>query len=129
MMVVTDRLSKDVVLASLLDFKATTVVKALITFVIAYHWIPDFITSDRGAQFVSEVWTKLCELIGIERRLSSGYHPETDGSTERMNAVIETYLRAFCDWNQQDWMDHLGMAKIAIMARESRLIKMSPFFL
>ena len=49
MMVVTDRLSKDVVLAGLPDLKATTVVKALITFVIAYHWIPDFITSDRGA--------------------------------------------------------------------------------
>ena len=44
MMVVTDRLSKDVVLAGLPDLKATTVVKALITFVVAYHWIPDFIT-------------------------------------------------------------------------------------
>ena len=46
-----------------------------------------------------------------------------------MNAVVETYLRSFCDWNQADWKYHLGMAKIAIMAREARSIKMSPFFL
>ena len=46
-----------------------------------------------------------------------------------MNAIVETYLRAFCDWNQADWKHHLGMAKIAITAREARSTKMSPFFL
>ena len=97
MMVVTDRLSKDVVLAGLPDLKATTVVKALITFVVAYHWIPNFITSDRGAQFVSEVWTKLCELIGIERRLSSGYHPEHYYGPSEVSQHIQEIPRSAAD--------------------------------
>jgi transposase InsO family protein len=128
-MVVTDRLSKDVILAGMPDLQTQTVAQAFIDRVVAYHWLPDYIVSDRGAQFVSEMWSKLCELTGIQRRLSSGYHPQTDGSTERMNAVVETYLRSFCDWNQADWKHHLGMAKIAIMAREARSTKMSPFYL
>jgi transposase InsO family protein len=66
-------------------------------YMVAYHWLPDYITSDRGPQFVSHMWTKLCELTGVKRRLSSGYHPETNGSTERMNATVAAYLRAFCN--------------------------------
>jgi transposase InsO family protein len=129
LMVVTDRLSKDVVLVGLGDITTDSVAKAYINHVVAYHWLPDYITSDRGPQFVSHMWTKLCELTGVERRLSSGYHPETDGSTERMNATVQAYLRAFCDWGQTNWKSNLGMAKIAITARQAQSTKMSPFFM
>lgn len=129
LMVVTDRLSKDVVLVGLPNISTETVAYAFINHVVGYHLLPDYIVSDRGAQFVGGFWSKLCELTGTQRRLSSGYHPQTDGSTERMNAVVEAYLRAFCDWSQADWKHHLGMAKIAIAAREARSTKMSPFFL
>ena len=129
LMVVTDRLSKDVVLVGLGDITTDSVAKAYINCVVAYHWLPDYITSDRGPQFVSHMWAKLCELTGVERRLSSGYHPETDGSTERMNATVQAYLRAFCDWNQTNWKSNLGMAKIAITARQAQSTKMSPFYM
>ena len=128
-MVVTDRLSKDVVLVALEDLATERVAKAYINSVVAYHWLPDYITSDRGSQFVSHLWTRLCELAGVQRRLSSGYHPQTDGSTERMNATIEAYLRSFVSWRQDDWKENLGMAKIAITARQSQSTRMSPFFL
>jgi transposase InsO family protein len=82
LMVVTDRLSKDVVLVGLKDITTDSVAEAYMNYVVAYHWLPDYITSDRGPQFVSHMWTKLCELTGVKRRLSSAYHPETDGSTE-----------------------------------------------
>ena len=129
LMVVTDRLSKDVVLVALEDLATERVAKAYINSVVAYHWLPDYITSDRGSQFVSHLWTRLCELAGVQRRLSSGYHPQTDGSTERMNATIEAYLRSFVSWRQDDWKENLGMAKIAITARQSQSTRMSPFFL
>jgi hypothetical protein len=129
LMVVTDRLSKDVVLVGLKDITTDSVAEAYMNYVVAYHWLPDYITSDRGPQFVSHIWTKLCELTGVKRRLSSGYHPETDGSTERMNARVAAYLRAFCNWNQLNWKNNLGMAKIAITAREAQSTRMSPFFL
>jgi hypothetical protein len=53
LMVVTDRLSKGVVFIPLADTETDTVVQAFITYVVAYHWIPEAITSDQGGQFVS----------------------------------------------------------------------------
>ena len=52
LMVVTDRLSKDVILTGLLDLQTQTVAQAFIDRVVAYHWLPDYIVSDRGPQFV-----------------------------------------------------------------------------
>jgi len=119
LIVVTDHLSKDVVLVSLKDITTESVTMAYINYVVRYHWLLDYITSDRGPQFVSHLWSKLCELMDIERRLSSGYHPETDRSTKRMNVIVQAYLRAFYDWNQTNWKSNLGMAKIAITARQA----------
>ena len=87
LMVVTDRLSKGAIFVPLPDTKTETVVQKFIERVVAYHWLPDAITSDRGSQFVSTLWAKLCELLKIKRRLSTAYHPQTDGATERMNSV------------------------------------------
>jgi hypothetical protein len=75
------------------------------------------------------MWAKLCELTGVERQLSSGYHPQTDRSTKRMNATVAAYLQSFCNWNQTNWKNNLGMAKIAITARKAQSTGMSPFFL
>ncbi|KAF7572877.1 hypothetical protein PtrM4_077820 [Pyrenophora tritici-repentis] len=65
LMAVTDRLSKDVVFIPLANTETETVVQAFITYVVAYHWIPDAITSDRGTQFVSVFWRRLCEILRI----------------------------------------------------------------
>jgi hypothetical protein len=46
-----------------------------------------------------------------------------------MNATVQAYLRAFCDWNQTNWKSNLGMAKIAITARQAQSTRMSPFFM
>ena len=75
------------------------------------------------------MWTKLCELIGVKRRLSLGYYLETNGSTKRINATVQAYLRAFCDWDQTNWKSNLGIAKIAITARQAQSTKMLLFFM
>lgn len=129
LMVITDRLSKDVVLVALKDVTAETVADNFLRYVVAYHWLPDAIVSDRGTQFVSHFWAILTKMMGITRRLSTAWHPQTDGSTERMNSVIEAYLRAYIDWNQKDWVKWLPMAMVAIKARDARSTKISPFFL
>jgi hypothetical protein len=129
MMVVTDRLSKDVVFIALPNLDVETVAWAFIKHVVAYHWLPKAIVSDRGSQFVSGLWKRLCEILGIQRRLSTALHPQTDGSTERMNAVIEAYLRAYVQWDQKNWAKFLGMAMIAIRGRQAASTGVSPFFL
>jgi hypothetical protein len=97
LIVVTDCLSKDVILVGLKDITTESVAIAYINYVVVYYWLPDYITSNRGPQFVSHLWSKLCKLIEIKRRLSSGYYPETNRSTKRINATVQAYLRAFCD--------------------------------
>jgi len=98
LMVITDRLSKGTIFVPLPDTKTETVVRKFIERVVAYHWLPDAITSDRGSQFVSALWARLCKLLKINRRLSTAYHPQTDGATERMNSVWEAYIRSFTNW-------------------------------
>jgi len=129
LMVVTDRLSKDPVFVPIPDLKTDTVVQAYFTHVLAYHWIPDAIVTDRGPQFLSLFWERLCQLLRIKRRLSTAFHPQTDGSTERMNSVWEAYMRAFVNWAQQDWATLCPMAQIAIKGRDATSTGVSPFFL
>ena len=59
--------------------------KMLLHHVWKHHGLPDFIVSDRGTQFVSDVWNRLCEILNIKRKLSTAYHPETDGQSENTN--------------------------------------------
>ena len=96
---------------------------------VSVHWLPQAITSDRGTQFVNAFWAKLCELLKIERRLSTSYHPETDGSTERRNQEVETYLRSFVAYHQGNWDSLCPIAQIALDNRPTTTTGVSPFFL
>ncbi len=55
--------------------------------------VPSSIVSDRGPQFTSKFWSALCYHLKIKQRLSTAYHPQTDGQTERQNQTMEQYLR------------------------------------
>ena len=61
------------------------------------HRLPESVVSDRGPQFVAELTKELNRMLGIETRLSTVFHPQTDGQTERMNQELEQYLRFFVD--------------------------------
>jgi hypothetical protein len=128
-LVVTDRLGKGVIFKGLKDIKVETVAKWFVREYYSQHYIPRAIVSDRGSQFVSLLWARICQLLQIVRRLSTAYHPETDGSTERMNSTMEDYLRTFCNHGQDDWYDLLPSAQIAIMGRDAASTGVSPFFL
>ncbi|MBW0526603.1 hypothetical protein O181_066318 [Austropuccinia psidii MF-1] len=64
----------------------------LIKNIFSKHGFPSSIVSDRGSLFVSSFWTNLCQKLKISRDLSTAYHPETDGQTERAHQIIEQYL-------------------------------------
>ena len=67
------------------------------------HGLPKTIVSDLGTQFVAKFWKALCRILKIEALLSSPYHPETDGQTERINVILEQYLRVYINYLQDDW--------------------------
>ena len=92
------------------------------------HGMPNTVTSDRGAVFVSELMRRLCKWLGVEPKPSSAYYPETDGQTERANSVIEQYIRAFCSYRQDDWPDYLLIADFVANDSPSASTGMTPFF-
>jgi transposase InsO family protein len=77
--------------------------------VVSLHGIPKSIISDRGPQFAAVFWKRLCERLGVDRRLSTAFHPQPDGQTERMNASMEQYLRIFTSHQQDDWVQWLPL--------------------
>lgn len=129
MIVVTDRLSKGVIADGLENLEAETVARWFMRRYLPHHFLPAAIVSDRGTQFTSALWKRICELLRIKRRLSTAFSPETDGSTERANEVIETILRQYVDWAQYDWLEWLPMAVSSICGRDSASTGTNSFFL
>ena len=88
LLVIMDRLNKGVILIPILSVFTPAVAAAFMERYVLYHGFPKAIINNKGTQFTSAVWAIICEALGIKRRLSLVYHPETDGTTERANQVI-----------------------------------------
>jgi Integrase zinc binding domain/Integrase core domain len=97
--------------------------------VFRYHSVPSDIVSDRDPRFTSEFWRELMRLLGVRRSLSTAYHPQTDGQTERANAVLEDTLRHYVSPYQTDWDEHLAMAEFAMNAAYNHSVRNTPFML
>jgi len=65
------------------------------------HGLPESIISDRGVQFAAEMMKKVNNLLGSQTKLSTAYHPQTDGQTERINQELKQYLRVFINHRQK----------------------------
>ena len=128
-MVVTDRLSKSIIAVPMKETRAIDVAQTLLEHIFQHHGLPTAIVSDRDTQFVSMLWTEVCRLVKITRRLSTTFHPETDGATERTNQELETYLRIFTSFQQEDWAFQLPIAMMALNSRVSQSTGWSPFFM
>ena len=127
-LVITDRLTKSVILIPMKSTTADAVAEVFFVHVYMHHGLPLAIVSDRGPQFVSGFWTQICTRLGIQRRLSTAFHPQTDGSTERMNQEVERLLRVFASYAQDGWSKLLPVVAGAINNRESASTGLSPFF-
>lgn len=129
LMVITDRLSKMIVLEPMETMGAEACAERFVDCWWRFHGFPKAITSDRGSNWVGGFWSRLCELTGVEQRLSTAFHPETDGATERANQEVLAYLRGYVAYTQLDWSSLLPGAMLAINNRNSSSIGLSPFFL
>jgi len=96
--------------------------------VFRHEGLPNVIISDRGPQFASKFTTHLCKSLGIKQNISSAYHPQTDGQTERTNQEIEAYLRIFVNWHQNDWNSWIPTAEFSYNNRVHSAIGYSPFY-
>lgn len=92
------------------------------------HGLPTTIVSDRGPQFISEFWKRLNRQLKIKARLSTAFHPETDGQSERTNAILEQYLRSYVNYLQDDWFFWLPVAEFALNSARNESTGLTPFF-
>jgi len=91
------------------------------------HGLPESIISDRGPQFAAGLMRELNEMLGIKSKLSTAFHPQTDGQTERVNQELEQYLRMFIDHRQEQWPEWLGTAEFAYNNKAHLSTRTSPF--
>ena len=98
-LVVVDRLTKQAIfIPTTKSMPAPDVAALFLQQVVRLHGLPDVLVSDRDPIFTSHFWRRLLELLGIKANRSSAFHPQTDGQTERLNSVLEQYLRIYCDF-------------------------------
>jgi hypothetical protein len=127
-LVVVDRLSKQAF--SLPCFKTTNakgMAELYIQHIYRSKGVPDSIVSDRGPQFISNFWREFCRILGVKLKLSTAYHPQTDGQTEIINQYIDQRLRPFVSYYQDNWSEMLPLMDHAQLVLPHDSIRMSPF--
>jgi hypothetical protein len=93
------------------------------------HGLPDEVLTDRGPQFASVMLKELYQMLGIKRVLTTSYHPQSDGQTERINQEIERFLRIFCNHLQDDWDQLLALAEFSYNNSVHSTTQSTPFML
>uniref|UniRef100_A0AAX7TMI6 Integrase catalytic domain-containing protein n=1 Tax=Astatotilapia calliptera TaxID=8154 RepID=A0AAX7TMI6_ASTCA len=125
---VIDRFSKAAHFVALPKLpSALETARLLTSHVFRLHGIPEDIASDRGPQFTSRVWREFCSALGAKVSLSSGFHPQSNGQSERANQELETALRCVASHNQSTWSEQLPWIEYAHNSHTSSATGKSPF--
>src|SRR5882762_5340291 len=89
--------------------------------------LPSIMISDRGPQFAAKTFQELTKALKIDHRMSTAYHPQTDGQTERVNQELENHLRILCRNDPNTWAKNLPIAEFAHNQRTHEARQTSPF--
>ena len=93
------------------------------------HGVPDSLLSDRDPRFTAHFWRSFWDQLGSKLVMSTAYHPQTDGQTERANRTLEEMLRHYVTWRQTDWDIHLPVLEIAVNNAQQSSTGFTPFYL
>lgn len=128
--VFVDKLSKQVHFApSRTTDTAVEVANCFFSNVFRLHGMPSTIVSDRDTKFTSTFWRRLQERLGTKLAMSSSFHPQTDGQSERAIQTLKTMLRGLVNHKQDDWDLYLPAAEFAYNNAVHSSTGVSPFFL
>lgn len=125
---VVDRYSKMVHFIPLPKLpSAKETAEVMLAHVFRLYGFPRDVVSDQGPQFISRVWKEFCALLGATVSLSSGYHPQFNGQTERLNQELETGLRCLVSQSLASWSKHLIWVQYAHNTLPCSSSGLSPF--
>src|SRR5579875_422836 len=113
-LVIVDRTSKQAIFIPTYDtITSEQLAKLFVIHVFSKHGVPNHVTSDCSLEFVSAFFQALGKALNMELHFTSGYHPEADGQTERVNQTLEQYIRIYCSYQQDDWARLLPITEFA----------------
>ena len=128
--VVVDRFSKEgIVQECHTTLTAAGTAKIFLDRVFRHHGMPEEIICDRGTQFNAGFMKELLRLLGIKQNMSTAFHPQTDGQTERVNQEIEQYLRTYVNYHQDDWQEWLPIAEFSYNDKVNASTGFTPFYI
>ena len=126
--VVVDRLSKaTIVTPCTKNITAEETATLFMNNVWRRTGLPHQVISDRGPQFASKVMQEVWNKLNVKSTMSTAFHPQTDGETERVNQELEQYLRVFGNFQQDNWVDLIPFMEFAHNARQHSATGKSPF--
>jgi hypothetical protein len=108
-------------------YTATTVARAFFDGIVRLHGFPTSIVSDRDPVFTGHVWRDLFQMAGIKLRMSTAFHPQTDGQSEVVNKVIAMYLRCVTGDRPRAWVDWLSWAEYCYNTSFHTALRATPF--
>ena len=128
--VVTEYFTRWVEMKALARKDAKSTAKFLIENILCRHGCPKSILSDQGRNFISEIVQEVGRFMNTKWQLSTAYHPQTNGLTERVNRTVCTMLTHYCqEQNQTRWTQVLPLINFAYNSNVNRSTQMSPFYL
>src|SRR5260221_3465782 len=128
-LMVVDRLTKQAhFILTHKSLNAPGLAQLFIANIFKLHGFPLLIVSDQGSVFVSKFWKALTTQLQVRLNLSTAYHPQTDRQTECINQILEQYLHVYCSYQQDDWVDFLGIVEFQYNNTFHDSTHTSPFF-
>ena len=95
--------------------------------VVRPHGVPLALISDRDPRYTAHYYAELTRLLGVDLRMSTARHPQSDGQSERKIRTLVTALRAYCNEHQDDWDDYLDMLELGFNSAVQASTQRSPF--
>jgi hypothetical protein len=107
--------------------KASELALLYIKEVVRLHGLPDSIVSDRDSKFTSKFWSETHRILGTKLLMSTAFHLQTDGTTERANRSVGQILQTLIQPNKTDWVEKLPLTEFAINSNLSSSTGFAPF--
>jgi transposase InsO family protein len=127
-LVVVDRLTK---VAHFIPVRskstAVDIARVFVREIFRLHGMPKTLVSDRDVKFTSHLWGAFFEAVGTSLKMSTTFHPKTDGQTERVNQVMEDMLRMYCLDEPTKWYEYLPLVEFVYNNTHHSSLGMTPF--
>ena len=125
---VVDRFSKMAHFIALSHpYSASSVARAFFDNIVRLHGFPCSIVSDRDPVFTGNIWRDLFKMAGVQLRMSTAFHPQTDGQSEAVNKAITMYLRCLTGDRPRDWLDWLPWVEFCYNTAYHTALQTTPF--